>query len=123
MRRFFKNFGNRRKLYSLYTRYSENSRLGEGFEEESYERKKLINSSFYDKIKFNPPKEIKETELNEEEVYFSHSIDLLKEVEIRVLNYINDYSDTRILNIEDISLDTQITDLGILNIIIPINRL
>lgn len=111
---------NRRKSkFSLYRASSFTSKLEDSLLYGKNKKRKMIDTKYYDNIKF--PGEDKQANegsivMGEEEapkdIQFNSSFDLLKEVEIRVLNYINEYSDSRVINLEDIPLDVELSQLG-----------
>ena len=114
MRRIFRSLLN--KKFRHYTRFSikDYRELEEKYyrDDEMLKRKKLINTEFYDKIKFNKIQGKEEEISEEEETQFNSSIDLLREVEARVLNYINEYSNSKITNITEIPLDIEFSKIG-----------
>lgn len=111
MRRIFSKIFKSRLKSFLRSSYREFEDLGE-FGDEEYDRKKFIDTKFYDEIKFKKLENEDKDENQTKEIRFNSSIDLLREVEIRVLNYINEYSDSKIVNISEIPLDVKFSKIG-----------
>jgi hypothetical protein len=93
-----------KKLLKKYFSTSENRPI---FLNQNNNKENLIDPKIYSELKL-PSNENSTNEQNE----INYSVDLLKEVEIRVLQYINEYSDDKIFGIEEIDLEMPLQKIG-----------
>ena len=95
------------------------------YKKREFEYPKEVDSNFistkeYDSLTLKKPinqKQTKEEHENEEdeenEIYYKVNVDYLKEVEARVVQYINEYLDDYIVDIDKLDLNTSFKDLDI----------